>query len=74
MLAPPELSEPLGLSAVKILGSCACAGAESTKHGSTREMRIERTNWRAWRRTRLMKRTEGQAGAVIVKLLHFGNS
>ena len=43
MLAPPELSEPLGLSAVKTLGSCACAGGESTKHGSTNEMRIERT-------------------------------
>ena len=43
MLAPPELTEPLGSSAAKILGSCACAGAESTKHGSTREMRIERT-------------------------------
>jgi hypothetical protein len=43
MLAPPELSEPLGLSAAKISDSCACAGAKSTKHGSTREMRIERT-------------------------------
>jgi len=43
MLAPPELSEPLGSSAAKILGSCACAGAESTRHGRTREMRIERT-------------------------------
>jgi hypothetical protein len=43
MLAPPELSEPLGSSATKILGSCVCAGAESTKHGSTSEMRIERT-------------------------------
>ena len=38
MLAPPELTEPLGLSAAKILGSCACAGGESAKHASTSEM------------------------------------
>jgi hypothetical protein len=38
MLAPPELTEPLGLSAAKILGSCACAGGDSAKHASTSEM------------------------------------
>ena len=39
MAAPPELSEPLGLSAAKILGSCACAGGESAKHASASETR-----------------------------------
>jgi len=38
MLAPPELTEPLGSSAAKILGSCACTGGESAKHASTSEM------------------------------------
>ena len=38
MLAPPEFTAPLGLSAAKILGSCACTGGESAKHTSTSEM------------------------------------
>jgi hypothetical protein len=39
MLAPPELTVPLGSSAAKILGAWACAGTTGKRDRSTTQMR-----------------------------------